>query len=899
MSSSIVERRLAAIIAMDVVGYSRLMGVDEVGTLMALKAHRAELLDPTIKDNGGRVVKTTGDGLLLEFASIVDAIGCAIAIQQGMLARNASVPATEQIVFRIGVNIGDIIIDGDDILGDGVNVAARLEALCEPGGVCISRAANEQIRDKLRLSFADLGEHTVKNIARAIGVFGLAAKDIAALPEPKILGSHRSLPAGPSKSTVLAPAHVAYPWKRRLAFAGLAFVAFAACLGAWWMRREAATTAPSPLASQLLLALQRHSPGSLANARIDEVSAYAASPLHRALAAPRGRSGIWHTANWPSREIAEEKALEKCLQFYDEPCALIAADDGVTPADNGIWPVRDAPRVRYAGVFNPERVPALRQETLLRPEIAEYPTLAGPKAAAFHATGILTLVTAAASQRAAEEKALKDCNADPARNPPGGPCYLYAVQNRVVLPLRLTAPMTPDSTAAPASSSAADVASANPVISPRQSPADVFRAALSAAITDIAPAMSEQGRLATVTGYHADTSHKALAVHPPGNSWRSADWPNESAAEQGVLEACQLRYGDPCVLVAVDDRIQSKPSGGYWQTRPMPRVAYDGPFDPQQIPLLRDAMRQRQDVVDYRKKDGPKAAAVHPWRRIFITTGAASQHDAEVAALADCNSDPTRKGQDGRCWLYAVGDQVVLRKRLQSAMTPAVSAPDAPQSSNSVKPDAVPRKSPTEIFQAALSSLTEDLAPAMPDNRRLEQIMLYHAATSHKALAVHPPADSWRSSDWPNEAAAEQNTLEACQMRYGDPCILVAINEKVQDSSSTGYRRPRSMPRVAYDGLFDPQQIPFVREATRQRQDVVNYRTGSNPKAVAVHPWGRVFIATGASSQRTAQVAALADCNSDPSRDGKDGPCWLYAVDDQVVLPRRLKEPLSAASATR
>lgn len=310
-------------------------------------------------------------------------------------------------------------------------------------------------------------------------------------------------------------------------------------------------------------------------------------------------------------------------------------------------------------------------------------------------------------------------------------------------------------------------------------------------------------------------------------------------------------------------------------------------------------MRQRQDVVDYRKKDGPKAAAVHPWRRIFITTGAASQHDAEVAALADCNSDPTRKGQDGRCWLYAVGDQVVLRKRLQSAMTPAVSAPDAPQSSNSVKPDPVPRKSPAEIFQAALSSVTEDLAPAMPDNRRLEQITLYHAATSHKALAVHPPADSWRSSDWPNEAAAEQNTLEACQMRYGDPCILVAINEKVQDSSSTGYRRSRSMPRVAYDGLFDPQQIPFVREATRQRQDVVNYRTSSNPKAVAVHPWGRVFIATGASSQRTAQVAALADCNSDPSRDGKDGPCWLYAVDDQVVLPRRLKEPLSAASATR
>src|SRR5712671_3281355 len=173
-------RRLAAILAADVAGYSRLMGADEEGTLGRLKAHRRQLIDPAIARHNGRIVKTTGDGLLAEFASVVDAVGGAVAIQRAMLAFNAGIHTDRRIVLRIGINVGDIIIDGGDIFGDGVNVAARLEALCEPGGVCISRSANEQVRDKLRLSFADLGEQTVKNIARAIGVFGLTASDIAA-----------------------------------------------------------------------------------------------------------------------------------------------------------------------------------------------------------------------------------------------------------------------------------------------------------------------------------------------------------------------------------------------------------------------------------------------------------------------------------------------------------------------------------------------------------------------------------------------------------------------------------------------------------------------------------------------------------------------------------------------
>lgn len=185
MQSDTIQRRLAAILAADVVGYSRLMGADEVVTLTTLKSHRRVLIDPAIAGHHGRIVKTTGDGTLVEFASVVDAVGCAVAIQRGMLNRNAGIAEDRRIVFRIGINIGDIIVDGDDIFGDGVNIAARLETLCEPGGVCISRAANDQIRDKLTLAFADLGEQAVKNVARTVGIFGLAAKDIEALAEPE------------------------------------------------------------------------------------------------------------------------------------------------------------------------------------------------------------------------------------------------------------------------------------------------------------------------------------------------------------------------------------------------------------------------------------------------------------------------------------------------------------------------------------------------------------------------------------------------------------------------------------------------------------------------------------------------------------------------------------------
>ncbi|MEK9662326.1 MAG: adenylate/guanylate cyclase domain-containing protein, partial [Alphaproteobacteria bacterium] len=165
MAEARMPRRLAAILAADVVGYSRLMGADESGTLAALNAHRTEFIHPTVSEYGGRIVKLMGDGVLAEFASVVDAVECAVAVQHGMEARNAEVPEGRRIAFRIGINLGDIIIEGDDIYGDGVNVAARLEAEAEPGGVCLSGDAFRQVQGKLDLEFEDLGERSLKNIA--------------------------------------------------------------------------------------------------------------------------------------------------------------------------------------------------------------------------------------------------------------------------------------------------------------------------------------------------------------------------------------------------------------------------------------------------------------------------------------------------------------------------------------------------------------------------------------------------------------------------------------------------------------------------------------------------------------------------------------------------------------
>jgi TolB-like protein/class 3 adenylate cyclase/tetratricopeptide (TPR) repeat protein len=209
-----VERKLAAILAADVVGYSRLMGEDEAGTHARLRTHRKEFIEPVIAEHRGRVVKLTGDGALVEFASAVDAVECAVALQKGMAEREAAGPADRRLRFRIGINIGDIILEEGDIYGDGVNIASRLEALAEPGGICVARTVYNHVRNKLALPFEPMGEHRVKNIAEPVEVWRIAlnGRTAAALPRRRAVGYRARRWLAPALAALAAAVFAAGAW---------------------------------------------------------------------------------------------------------------------------------------------------------------------------------------------------------------------------------------------------------------------------------------------------------------------------------------------------------------------------------------------------------------------------------------------------------------------------------------------------------------------------------------------------------------------------------------------------------------------------------------------------------------------------------------------------------------
>lgn len=622
-------RRLTAILAADIAGYSALMGENEVETLAALKGHQSAIL-PLIGVYDGRVIDTAGDGLLAEFSSVYNAVKCAIAIQEIMTERNASVPPARRMQFRIGINQGDVLFDESSrIFGDGINVAARLESICEPGSICISAKVYEEVKHRFEIHYSDIGEQTLKNIAEPVHAYLI-----------KVSGSAAQTARS---NTSLQPRAV---WPARVSLA-VGLVAIAILVAAAWLWGAGWLRGPGKLDEQLADSLAGVIPQRAAAKRRSDVQAYVAGRQHKAFAVAPRAHGVWRTHGWGSRRDAEERVLERCQLQYDEACAIVAVDEEVLRVSNAAdLPLRTSDRVRYSGSFASARVPGVSQQVRERADVVGYLAALGPKASALHPLGILNLVTSARSQHEAEFAALRGCNEEAARLQSGsGSCYLYSVDNRVVLPLRSTVPLTSDS---------------------RPQVATASRDALTEIITRLAPGYTyrdEQARL-----YLAATTHKALAVAPPSASWRIAGQESAFIAEERVLEACQVRHGMPCALVAVNDNmVASDPRG---LPRSMPRVTYAGSFDPTQVPAVARTTRERADIVGYPAQRGPKAVAMHPWGRLFVATGAASQHAAEEQALAACNKDPDRDGKDGVCLLYAANDAVVLARRATTPIAP-------------------------------------------------------------------------------------------------------------------------------------------------------------------------------------------------------------------------------------
>ena len=242
MATTTATRRLAAILAADVVGYSRLMGADEEGTHERVKAHLREVVDPKISEHHGRIVKTTGDGVLAEFASVVDAVRSAAEIQHAMIGRDRDLPEERRLRFRMGVNLGDVIVDSDDIYGDGVNIAVRLEGLAAPSGICVSGTVRDHIGDRLPYVFEDIGEQNVKNIARPVRVYALRPNAGADLPTS-------SVPVPPPSRRSAA----------RIVIPTVAAAALVVAGGAWWLWSSAKPAVnPASLAPPSLGRVERH-----------------------------------------------------------------------------------------------------------------------------------------------------------------------------------------------------------------------------------------------------------------------------------------------------------------------------------------------------------------------------------------------------------------------------------------------------------------------------------------------------------------------------------------------------------------------------------------------------------------------------------------------------------------
>ncbi len=469
---------------------------------------------------------------------------------------------------------------------------------------------------------------------------------------------------------------------------------------------------------------------------------------------------------------------------------------------------------------------------------------------------------------------------------------------------------------------------------------------------------------------HATASgNRAMAVAPGRQTtMRTVQMASPAQAEELVLERCQMRNGEPCVLFALNDTIRVPHAGSDWPRRDMERLRYAGAYKAERVPALTPARRQEADIAGYGAAREPKALAIHPLGRAFIVAHASGPFAAEQEALRQCNADPVRANASGPCFLYATGNRVVLPGRHTEPLSPDPTAvkpaagPGAPAASVSAVPGGVPpgpvaeappvrppsetrvdespspgaraksasaeplvrppsaespatttapviaatippppssapsggralpgadsRESFVPDTRTALLSRMIDAVPRVPHRTADALLAAYLSEPTHRAFAVAPDrGQTWRASGLPSAEEAEALVLERCQVRYRVACVLFAVDDGVREPLAGEGWRPRDMGRVSgAAGEFDVERIPTLTEARRRVPEVAGYRQAREPKAMAIHPWGRAFIASGAATQEEADARALAICDADPGRAGRDGPCVLYASGNRVVL---------------
>ncbi|SDR35900.1 Uncharacterized protein, contains caspase domain [Rhizobiales bacterium GAS113] len=652
--------------------------------------------------------------------------------------------------------------------------------------------------------------------------------------------------------------------------------------------RATPTVAPAaPLNAALAAALAISSPKETQKSHEELAASYSGAPSHKAIASYLPTGGTFRVTGRISGDEAEEDALEACQIYFGGPCALLAVDEAVKDPNGGSFPSRDMMRVRYVGIYDPSHIPSVKLALRQRSDVANYWQAPSPKAMAYHPAGNLFVVSAAPSQNAAEQRALADCNSDPARNGRDGSCYLYAVNNDVVLARRSKEPITP------AAGLSAPPWRPTPPPIPEAAKPPPFPEALAAQLDKILSALPATARDNITKTYVAAGQHKALAYNVQSSgSWRATAWPTPLEAEDAALEGCEAYFAGACGLIAVDESVLAT-TDGTSAIHSMLRNRYAGIFDPEQIPGIMPAIRHRADVQSYAAAAGAKAAAYHPWGQIYLVTRAHSQNSAEADALAACNGDPTRKGQGGPCYLYASADQVVLPRRLRLPLTqpveeaPGPSAPPKPVAVAAPPPPVAPAMlpgGPFGAFKNRLSAQLGSIATGAPRATLEAGADAYIGRNdAHKALAASPGAP-WiiaPSIGATTVPEAQILALERCQFLSGQPCTLVATDITIFSPPADGKWPLRDMVRLAYAGDFDPWQVPFTPFSVRDRRDVSGYILAPVPKAAALDVAGNIFVISGSRSQKEAEQQALASC----------GPaCYLYAAGAAVIFPQRLKQ---------